>query len=64
MGKPRSASSSSRALATSHDSTTVAMREGTVFLPSGLMCNLVAVATHTEPGQLVLLDRAAHVQRV
>ncbi len=38
-------------------------QEAAVFLPSGLMCNLVAVATHTEPGQLVLLDRAAHIAR-
>jgi len=38
-------------------------QEAAVLLPSGLMCNLVAVATHTAPGDLVLVERAAHLAR-
>lgn len=38
-------------------------QEAAVLLPSGLMCNLVAVATHTSPGDLVLVERAAHLAR-
>jgi threonine aldolase len=38
-------------------------QEAAVMLPSGLMCNLVAIATHTSPGDLVLVDRAAHIAR-
>jgi len=37
--------------------------EAAVMLPSGLMCNLVAVATHTTPGDLVLLERSSHLAR-
>jgi len=37
--------------------------EAAVMLPSGLMCNLVAVATHTTPGDLVLVERSAHLAR-
>lgn len=37
--------------------------EAAVFLPSGVMCNLVAIATHTSPGALVLVDRWAHIAR-
>ena len=38
-------------------------QEAAVLLPSGLMCNLVAVATHTSPGELVLVERSAHIAR-
>jgi threonine aldolase len=38
-------------------------QEAAVLLPSGLMCNLVAVATHTSPGALVLVERSAHLAR-
>ena len=38
-------------------------QEAAVMLPSGLMCNLVAVATHTTPGDLVLVERTAHLAR-
>jgi threonine aldolase len=38
-------------------------QEAAVMLPSGVMCNLVAVSTHTRPGQLVLVDRWAHIAR-
>lgn len=38
-------------------------QEAAVFLPSGLMCNLVAVATLTDPGDLVLVERWAHLAR-
>ena len=37
--------------------------EAAVFLPTGTMCNVAAVATHTRPGQMVLADRLAHVCR-
>jgi threonine aldolase len=38
-------------------------QEAAILLPSGLMCNLVAVATHTTPGDLVLVERSAHLAR-
>jgi threonine aldolase len=38
-------------------------QEAAIMLPSGLMCNLVAVATHTSPGDLVLVERSAHLAR-
>jgi threonine aldolase len=38
-------------------------QEAAILLPSGLMCNLVAVATHTSPGDMVLVERAAHLAR-
>jgi threonine aldolase len=34
-----------------------------VFLPSGAMCNLVAVATHTQPGDAVFCERDCHITR-
>jgi threonine aldolase len=37
--------------------------EAAVFLPSGTMCNVVAVATHTRRGDVVLADRLAHLSR-
>src|SRR5881398_1562407 len=38
-------------------------KEAAVFLPSGAMCNAVAVKTHTQPGDAILCDRYAHVYR-
>jgi len=38
-------------------------QEAAVMLPSGLMCNLVAVATLTRPGDLVLVERSSHLAR-
>jgi threonine aldolase len=38
-------------------------QEAAVMLPSGLMCNLVAVAAHTSPGDMVLVERSAHIAR-
>ncbi len=45
---------------------TVAARlgqEAALFLPSGTMCNLVAVAAHTRPGDAIVLDRQGHIAR-
>jgi threonine aldolase len=39
-------------------------KEAALFLPTGTMCNLVAVKTHTQPGQTILLDRLAHIMRM
>jgi threonine aldolase len=36
-------------------------KEDAIMLPSGIMCNLVAIATHTTPGALVVVDRRAHI---
>jgi threonine aldolase len=38
-------------------------KEAAVFLPSGAMCNAVAVKTHTQPGDAIVCDRFAHVYR-
>jgi threonine aldolase len=38
-------------------------QEAAVFLPSGTMCNAVAVATHTRPGDAIVMDRQGHVAR-
>src|SRR5436190_20570528 len=38
-------------------------KEAAVFLPSGAMCNEIAVKTHTQPGDTMLCDRLAHVYR-
>jgi threonine aldolase len=37
-------------------------KEAAVFLPSGTMCNEIAVKVHTQPGDEVLLDRTAHLR--
>ena len=34
-----------------------------VFVPTGTMSNQIALRTHTEPGDLVLIDRSAHIIR-
>lgn len=39
-------------------------KEAALWLPTGTMCNLVAVRTHTQPGQTVLADHQAHVLRL
>src|SRR5438094_5552543 len=38
-------------------------KEAAVFLPSGSMCNAVAIKTHTRPSEAILCDRFAHVYR-
>ncbi|MFN2125166.1 MAG: threonine aldolase family protein [Candidatus Promineifilaceae bacterium] len=39
-------------------------KEAALFLPTGTMCNLVAVKTHTQPGQTILADHLGHVLRM
>lgn len=36
-------------------------KEAAVFLPSGSMCNEVAVKVHTEPSDEVICDRSSHI---
>jgi threonine aldolase len=38
-------------------------KEAAVFLPSGAMCNAVAVKTHTQSGDAIVCGRYAHVYR-
>ncbi len=38
-------------------------KEAGLFLPSGTMCNLIAVRTHAEAGQVMFAERDAHVLR-
>lgn len=38
-------------------------KEAALFLPGGTMCNLVAVKTHTRPGDVVLAEYMAHIIR-
>jgi threonine aldolase len=38
-------------------------KEAAVFLPSGSMCNTIAVKVHTQPSDAILADRFAHVYR-
>jgi len=38
-------------------------KEDAVFVPTGSMSNQIALRTHTEPGDLVIIDRAAHIVR-
>lgn len=35
-------------------------KEGALLLPSGTMCNQIALAVHCQPGDMVLVDRSAH----
>jgi threonine aldolase len=37
--------------------------EAAVFLPSGTMCNMIAVKAHTQPGDAILGDRMCHILR-
>src|SRR5204862_2120943 len=55
-----------------HDPTTLALeregarltgKEAALFVPSGVMANLVAVTTHTRPGEEVVLEEWAHTSR-
>lgn len=39
-------------------------KEAALFLPTGTMCNLVAVKTLTQPGQTVIVERRGHVLRM
>src|SRR5208282_4212819 len=36
-------------------------KESAVFLPSGTMCNEIAIAVHCRPGDEVICDREAHI---
>ena len=36
-------------------------KEASVYMPSGTMTNQVAIRTHTEPGDEILLEQSAHV---
>lgn len=36
-------------------------KEAALFLPSGTMCNEIALKVHTRPGDEVLMDRTAHL---
>ena len=38
-------------------------KEAALFLPSGAMCNLIAVKTHTNPGDAVICERECHIVR-
>ena len=38
-------------------------KEGALWLPTGTMCNLVAVKTHTRPGDALVAEAMAHVIR-
>jgi threonine aldolase len=38
-------------------------KDAALFLPSGSMCNLIAVKVHTSPGDAVICDRFAHIVR-
>ena len=52
------------------DSTTVELerrvaellgKEDAVFLPSGTMCNEIAIRVHTDPGDEVICERSSHI---
>ena len=36
-------------------------KEAAVFLPSGSMCNEIAIKAHTNPGDEIICDRACHI---
>ncbi|MCP4992328.1 MAG: low specificity L-threonine aldolase, partial [Gammaproteobacteria bacterium] len=36
-------------------------KEATVFLPSGTMCNEIAIAVHCRPGDEIIADQSAHI---
>ena len=36
-------------------------KESAMFLPSGSMCNQIALAVHCNPGDEIIADRSAHV---
>ena len=37
-------------------------KESAMFLPSGTMCNEIAIRVHCRPGEEVLCDRTAHME--
>jgi threonine aldolase len=36
-------------------------KEAALFLPSGTMCNEIAIKVHTRPGEAIIADRQAHI---
>jgi threonine aldolase len=38
-------------------------KEAALFLPTGTMCNLVAIKAHTQPGEFIVADRMSHILR-
>src|SRR2546430_7362754 len=38
-------------------------KEAAVFMPSGAMCNAVAIKTHTNHSDAILCDKLAHIYR-
>ena len=36
-------------------------KEAAIFLPSGTMCNQIAMAVHCQPGDEIIADRTAHI---
>jgi threonine aldolase len=38
-------------------------KQAAVFLPSGSMCNAIAIKAHTQPSDAILCDRMAHIYR-
>jgi threonine aldolase len=38
-------------------------KEAALFLPTGTMCNAIAVKVHTQPGDVLLVDKQSHVLR-
>ena len=38
-------------------------KEAAVFMPSGSMCNEVAIKAHTQPSDAILCDRMSHIHR-
>ena len=38
-------------------------KEASVFLPTGTMCNLIAVAINTKPGDVIAMDSMGHIVR-
>ena len=36
-------------------------KEAALFLPSGTMCNQIALAVHCQPGDEIIADRTAHI---
>jgi len=36
-------------------------KEAALFLPSGTMCNLVAVTAHVKPGDAIILEKGCHI---
>ncbi len=39
-------------------------KEAALFLPTGTMCNLVAIKTLTQPGETILVEQLAHILRM